>query len=268
QEVGKDSIAGDLEAVKASIAGDLEAVKAPIARSEKLSAYNSEEKQNSMEAPGVHFPAGDLQNHLILDISVNMTGVELAVDGRQVYSAYNKTVPWAGITARLHAGLHLITLHQSTGQVMRATSYMTWQTNTDRQFIKDLEEIQDSRLLVILGAPDFTAFMEEETIATLEDMGAHYIDRMAYMDTWCLLVYKGSGVVLEALTTSLPQHNLTKFDVSPLTVRTVVPRMQEHRCGWYTEEGMQERATFCKIYEGYGTFCICDDPPWSPHPHN
>ncbi|KAG7178110.1 hypothetical protein Hamer_G003881 [Homarus americanus] len=101
QEAGKASIAGDQEAGKASITGDLDAVKAPIARSEKLSAYNSEEKQNSMEAPGVHFPAGDLQNHLILDISVNMTGVELAVDGRQVYSAYNKTVPWAGITARL-----------------------------------------------------------------------------------------------------------------------------------------------------------------------
>nr|XP_053634675.1 protein O-linked-mannose beta-1,2-N-acetylglucosaminyltransferase 1-like [Cherax quadricarinatus] len=40
----------------------------------------------------------------------------------------------------------------------------------------------------------------------------------------------------------------------------------ERRCGWYSAAGMKERATFCETYDGYGDFCKCDDPPWSPYP--
>nr|XP_053634850.1 LOW QUALITY PROTEIN: protein O-linked-mannose beta-1,2-N-acetylglucosaminyltransferase 1-like [Cherax quadricarinatus] len=177
-------------------------------------------------------------------------------------------VSWGWGPVRLHAGLHLITLHQVTGQLMTSHSHMTWQPTFDEGFLQVLADIQDGRLLVILGAPDFTLFLGEETIRVLEDMGALYIDRLAYKDVWCLLVHKGGGVVLEALTTSLPQHNLTKFDVSPLALRVSVPRKEEQRCGWYSAAGMQERATFCDTYDGYGDFCTCHDPPWSPLPQN
>ncbi|KAG7178113.1 O-linked-mannose beta-1-2-N-acetylglucosaminyltransferase 1-like 8, partial [Homarus americanus] len=144
----------------------------------------------------------------------------------QTYSVLNNTVSWGSGPVRLHAGLHLISLHQGTGQVMMADSYKTWQTTIDTIFLQALRKIQDGRLLVILGAPDFSMFLEKTTIAALEELGAYYVETLAYKEAWCLVVYKGSGVVLEALTTSLPQHNLTRFDVSPLTVRTAVPRMQ------------------------------------------
>lgn len=69
-----------------------------------------------------------------------------------MYSALNNTLSWGTGPVRLHAGLHLITLHQVTGQVMAADSYMTWQTTIDTLFLEALKETQDGRLLVILGA--------------------------------------------------------------------------------------------------------------------
>nr|XP_053634676.1 protein O-linked-mannose beta-1,2-N-acetylglucosaminyltransferase 1-like [Cherax quadricarinatus] len=210
--------------------------------------------------------AATLKDHILIDITVNLTGVSLYVDEHQVYSCLNKTMIWGNDHARLHAGLHLITLHQVTGQVMAAYSYMTWQPTSDTQFLEAVREMQDGRLLVIVGAPEFTVFLEEATITILKKMGALYIDRLAYKDAWCLLVHKGGRVVLEALTTSLPLHNLTKFDVSPLTLQVSVPRETERRCGWYSAAGMQERATFCETYDGYGDFCTCHDRPWSPLP--
>nr|XP_045596190.1 protein O-linked-mannose beta-1,2-N-acetylglucosaminyltransferase 1-like [Procambarus clarkii] len=151
---------------------------------------------------------------------------------------------------------------------MATAAYMTWLSTTDRQFTETLQKIQDGRLLVILGAPDFTLFLEEATIRVLEEMGALYIDRLAYKDVWCLLVHKGGGVLQEALVTSLPQRNLSKFDVSPLTLHVSVPRKTQRTCGWYGSQGMEERAVFCQTYEGYDNFCSCDDPPWSPQPHS
>ncbi|XP_071518841.1 protein O-linked-mannose beta-1,2-N-acetylglucosaminyltransferase 1-like [Panulirus ornatus] len=200
-----------------------------------------------------------------------MTGVTVAVNDQQVYSVLNITKIWKIGPVRLHAGIHLITLHQVTGQVMAANSYMTWQTGTDRQLLEDFQHIQDGRLLVILGAPDFTTFLEETTITWLmTELGGLYIDSLAYKDVWCLVVHKGGRVVLEALTTSLPGRDMEKLEVSPLQVQTTVPRGEEQRCGWHGRAGMEERATFCDTYEGYGNFCSChyDDLPWSPLPHN
>ncbi|XP_071518844.1 protein O-linked-mannose beta-1,2-N-acetylglucosaminyltransferase 1-like [Panulirus ornatus] len=104
----------------------------------------------------------------------------------------------------------------------------------------------------------------------MTELGGLYIDSLAYKDVWCLVVHKGGRVVLEALTTSLPGRNMTKLDVSPLTLQVAVPLTKERRCGWHGRAGMEERATFCDTYEGYGNFCSChhDDLPWSPLPHN
>ncbi|XP_045596272.2 protein O-linked-mannose beta-1,2-N-acetylglucosaminyltransferase 1 [Procambarus clarkii] len=208
------------------------------------------------------------ENYILVDITVNATGVSLKTDGRQIYTALNHTMAWGRGRARLHAGLHLITLNQDTGQVMAADSYMTWQPTSEGQFLAALHHTQRGRLLVIAGAPDFTSSLGEATIRVLEEMGALYIDRLAYKDAWCLLVHKGGGVLLEALTTSLPLHNLTEWDVSPLTLHASVPRKTGGGCGWYGVAGLQERAAFCDTYDGYGDFCTCHHPPWSPLPQH
>nr|XP_045596268.1 protein O-linked-mannose beta-1,2-N-acetylglucosaminyltransferase 1-like [Procambarus clarkii] len=213
-------------------------------------------------------PAVSPDNHLVLDITVNMTGVAVTVDGRQVYTDLNNTDTWDEELVRLHAGLHLVTLHQVTGRVMAAHSFMTWQFSLDKAFLKALADIQEGRLLVIMGAPEFTTFLKTTTIRVLEEMGALYIDRLAYKDAWCLLVHKGGGVLLEALTTFLPKHNIHKLDVSPLSLHVSAPRMQGGGCGWYGVAGLQERAAFCDTYDGYGDFCTCHHPPWSPLPQH
>lgn len=67
----------------------------------------------------------------------------------------------------------------------------------------------------------------------LAEAGALFADRLAYKDTWCLLLHKGRGVIHEALVTSRPGHNYTQHDVSPLTTRVTVPRTsgEAGRCG-------------------------------------
>ncbi|XP_045596267.2 protein O-linked-mannose beta-1,2-N-acetylglucosaminyltransferase 1-like [Procambarus clarkii] len=214
-------------------------------------------------------PAVSPDDHLVLDITVNLTGVALTVDGRQVYK---------DLKYNMSCGLHLVTLHPATGRVMAAHSYMTWQPALHKAFLEGLNDIQNGRLLVILGAPDFTSFLGEATIRVLEEMGALYIDRLAYKDAWCLLVHKGGGVLLEALTTTfLPPHslnelvldnNFTMLDVTPLTLHASIPRKAGGGCGWYGVAGLQERAAFCDTYDGYGDFCTCHHPPWSPLPQH
>ncbi|XP_069187637.1 uncharacterized protein [Procambarus clarkii] len=205
-----------------------------LTRLQEAATSTVTEEQQTTEVPGDEeadaasvAPAVSPDDHLVLDITVNMTGVALTVDGRQVYTDLNNTDTWDKELVRLHAGLHLVTLHQVTGRVMAAHSFMTWQFSLDKAFLKALADIQEGRLLVIMGAPEFTTFLKTTTIRVLEEMGALYIDRLAYKDAWCLLVHKGGGVLLEALTTFLPKHNIHKLDVSPLSLHVSAPRMQD-----------------------------------------
>lgn len=69
----------------------------------------------------------------------------------QVYSDLNRTMAWGSKRARLHAGLHLVSLHPFTGQITAANSFMTWQATSDTQFLKALRDTQDSRLLLVAG---------------------------------------------------------------------------------------------------------------------
>ena len=40
----------------------------------------------------------------------------------------------------------------------------------------------------------------------------------------------------------------------------------ERECAWHAAPGMEEHAAFCRTYDGYGAFCSCHEPPWSPRP--
>ncbi|XP_045116725.1 protein O-linked-mannose beta-1,2-N-acetylglucosaminyltransferase 1-like isoform X2 [Portunus trituberculatus] len=206
------------------------------------------------------------QGHLHLDITINVTGVTLAVDGVQVYQDLNRTMQWGKRHARLHAGLHLLSLHPTTGHVAAANSFITWQATSDAMFLKALRDSQDGRLLLVAGAPDFTTFLGNKVTEALQDMGSMFADRLAYRDAWCLLLHKGRGVLHEVLVTSRPGHNYTAHHVSPLTTRVTVPRVPERKCVWHAAPGMEDHAAFCRTYDGYGAFCSCHEPPWSPRP--
>lgn len=69
-----------------------------------------------------------------------------------MYRAGPHTVAWGLGEARLHAGLHLLLLHQTAGSLVIAESFMTWQPELDKSFMQLWDEIQDGRLLVLLGA--------------------------------------------------------------------------------------------------------------------
>lgn len=70
----------------------------------------------------------------------------------QVYSDLNRTMLWGKERVRMHAGLHLISLHPHTGHVTAANSFTTWQVTSDTQFLDALRDSQDGRLLLVAGA--------------------------------------------------------------------------------------------------------------------
>lgn len=69
----------------------------------------------------------------------------------QVYRVVNKTLEWEGKPVRLHGGVHLLTLHERSGQVMRAVSYQTWQPENNKQLSQALQDARDGRLLLLLA---------------------------------------------------------------------------------------------------------------------
>ncbi|KAK4308555.1 hypothetical protein Pmani_019760 [Petrolisthes manimaculis] len=207
-------------------------------------------------------------SHLLLDVSINTSGAMVLVNGIQVYQCVNKTVQWGSKARRYHAGLHLVVLHQYTGRLMAADSFTTWQMTSDTVFLSAFHNIQNGRLILILGAPDFTTFLGKEVMEELEWFGSNYISNMAYKDVWCLVLYKGGGVMAEAVTTYFVEDDPRSFDLdsSHLTLQLAVLPTQEPQCSWYNLPQLTQRATFCRSYEGYGHFCRCDRLPWSPRP--
>ncbi|XP_069946829.1 protein O-linked-mannose beta-1,2-N-acetylglucosaminyltransferase 1-like [Cherax quadricarinatus] len=114
--------------------------------------------------------------------------------------------------------------------------------------------------------PEFTMYLGQETVELLVSLGSHFADHLGRGESWCLLAQKGVGVLHESLTTVYPSLGDTTNDAAPTCLHLIVPLTHERRCGWYSAAGMKERATFCETYDGYGDFCKCDDPPWSPYP--
>lgn len=58
---------------------------------------------------------------------------------------------WAAGEARLHGGVHLLTLHEETGQVMRSATYLTWQPENSRQLSQALKDAREGRILLIMA---------------------------------------------------------------------------------------------------------------------
>lgn len=52
---------------------------------------------------------------------------------------------------RFHAGLHLVTLDERSGKVMRGQTFHTWQPETSRQVDQALQDAGEGRLLVLVG---------------------------------------------------------------------------------------------------------------------
>ncbi|KAK4317564.1 hypothetical protein Pmani_011368 [Petrolisthes manimaculis] len=229
---------------------------------------HSRDEENISDVATAGGPSPQQSHYLTLDMTLSSGGVTLKVDDRQEYQLVNKTTKWGSGMARLHAGLHLVVLHQYTGRLMAADSFTTWQMTSDTAFLSAFHNIQDGRLILILGAPDFTTFLGKEAMEELEWFGSNYISNMAYKDVWCLVLYKGGGVVAEAVTTYFVEDDPRSFDLdsSPLNLQLAVLPTQEPQCSWYNLPQLTQRATFCRSYEGYGHFCRCDRLPWSPRP--
>lgn len=69
----------------------------------------------------------------------------------QVFHVQNQTMSWGGKVAHFQAGLHLVTLNERTGEVMRVKTFLTWQPEASRQVGQALRDAGKGRLLVIVG---------------------------------------------------------------------------------------------------------------------
>ncbi|XP_063882204.1 protein O-linked-mannose beta-1,2-N-acetylglucosaminyltransferase 1-like [Scylla paramamosain] len=171
-----------------------------------------------------------------------------------------------GHVVRFHAGLHLVTLDERSGEVMRSQTFLTWQPETSRQVAQALRDAGEGRLLIIVGLPEFTMYLGRKVTRQLASLGSIFAERLAKDEAWCMAAWKGWGVAGEGLT--IIHHSQGEYtrQASPISLRLIIPRRQHPRCTWHAAPGMEERAAFCSTYDGYGAFCSCHEPPWSPRP--
>ncbi|KAK7028027.1 hypothetical protein SK128_014100 [Halocaridina rubra] len=206
-------------------------------------------------------------NSFELQITMNKTGVTLSVDEEMVYTCINKTMPWGRYKANLCSGIHMITLNEVTGHVMRSGLYMTWQLTSEDQLLREFTYIQDGRLLVFLGQPDFTSHLSPETLDFLLGIGSHYVDSTATNEGWGFVVYKKGPTVFESVILDSTSSDKIK-EVSPAVVHANVERREGRQCAWYERPEMKDRKDFCERYGGYESYCSCHDIPWTPQKIN
>ncbi|XP_071542894.1 protein O-linked-mannose beta-1,2-N-acetylglucosaminyltransferase 1-like [Panulirus ornatus] len=244
---------------------DQPSTRSPLKEAEGQRSSSQGRADHQLQADGT-------SSTLLVEATLGPSGVTVWLDGVQVYRLENKTLEWEGKTVRLHAGVHLLTLHERSGKVMRAATYLTWQPENNRQLSQALQDARDGRLLLLLATPEFTKFLGQQVVEQLLALGSHFVNRLAMDEAWCLVANKGERVLHEVLVTTHHSQGLEASGAPPASLQLMVPLTQERRCGWYERAGMEERAIFCETYDGYGNFCSChhgDDPPWSPLPsHN
>ncbi|KAK4317563.1 hypothetical protein Pmani_011367 [Petrolisthes manimaculis] len=201
---------------------------------------------------------------LEVEATLAASGVTVWVDGKQVYESVNRTMVWLDGKLRLHAGVHLLTLHQWTGRVLRTANFLTWQPETSRQLAAALRDAGHGRLLLLLASPEFTMYLSDEVVQHLSTLGSHFARVLARDEAWCVVAWQGEGLVHETLTTA--HHYLASGDAPPTSLHFVIPRKREPQCDWYRLEDLKQRVSFCQTYDGYGDFCSCHQLPWSPRP--
>lgn len=70
--------------------------------------------------------------------------------------------------------------------------------------------------------PEFTMYLSEEVIQLLSSLGSHFGRVVAKDEAWCVVAWKGEGVVHEALTTV--NHYQDNSDAPPTSLHFVIPR--------------------------------------------
>ncbi|XP_066950348.1 protein O-linked-mannose beta-1,2-N-acetylglucosaminyltransferase 1-like [Macrobrachium rosenbergii] len=195
-----------------------------------------------------------------LEASLSFEGITVKVDDTEVYKMLNKTHPWGETTARFHAGVHLLVLHQKSGAVMRTRNFYTWQPEIDKQLSMALDDVRTGRLVVLLGVPEFTQFLRKRVSEKLEHFGSQYVKGFAMYDVWCWVGWKGGLALQELLVTAESVNKLNERDVPPLYTHLVIPLSDaDEACSWYSSSAMNQRAEFCEKYDGYGDFCSCEN---------
>ncbi|MPC34354.1 hypothetical protein E2C01_027739 [Portunus trituberculatus] len=88
---------------------------------------------------------------LVVEAAVGAAGLEVRVDGVKVFHILNQTESIQGQVVRFHAGLHLVTLDERSGAVMRSQTFLTWQPESSRQVAQALRDAGEGRLLLLVG---------------------------------------------------------------------------------------------------------------------
>ncbi|KAK3859569.1 hypothetical protein Pcinc_034331 [Petrolisthes cinctipes] len=241
-----------------------EVAKGPPKRMKRSEGSREEEEEDvgKERTPGELL--APIPSTLEVEATLAASGVTVWVDGKQVYESVNRTMVWLDGMYRLHAGVHLLTLHQWTGRVLRTANFLTWQPETSRQLAAALRDAGHGRLLLLLASPEFTMYLSEEVIQHLSTLGSHFARVLARDEAWCVVAWQGEGLVYETLTTA--HHYVADGDAPPTSLHFVIPRKREPQCDWYRLEDLKQRVSFCQTYDGYGDFCRCHQLPWSPRP--
>ncbi|XP_063882974.1 protein O-linked-mannose beta-1,2-N-acetylglucosaminyltransferase 1-like [Scylla paramamosain] len=141
--------------------------------------------------------------------------------------------------------------------MMQVRQFITWQPTGHRMLAEAVKALQEGRLVLVLGAPDYLSWLNAEGTNALKSLGARLGLRAVKEEAWVLLARKGHGALFETLITA---KNYTSKIVSPLTFSVSLPRYPERHCPWYQDPEFAAQLEFCETFEGYGEMCDCQRP--------
>ncbi|KAK4327064.1 hypothetical protein Pmani_002438 [Petrolisthes manimaculis] len=199
-------------------------------------------------------------------VAVRLSGSRVQVYREEVvvYDRGGEVVTLSASAGRTHSGVHVVVFHESGLHVMMARHFLTYQPAEHAHLKQCLKAVQEGRLVVILGMPEWVRFLGQGAEDVLSELGSVWAARVASGEAWAWIGVKGVATLAEGVTTRSP----AQFPASDLWLEAYVVKVidvqrappAEPRCPWYVLPGLQRQSAFCERYEGYGDLCQCHQP--------
>ncbi|XP_071535551.1 protein O-linked-mannose beta-1,2-N-acetylglucosaminyltransferase 1-like [Panulirus ornatus] len=198
-----------------------------------------------------------MENSLSVTVHANYSSVLVLRDQQPVYG-YEAGTSGEG-------GVHVLVMHASTGHVMMARHFRTYQPAEQHGLHGCLDSLQPGRLLVLLGMPPFMTYMWPEGVEALLQQGATLVPRVTLGELWVMVTLTGHrrGFTLHGGRVLAETVATREGARAGPALRLEVDVIMATEGGWCGREGTKHQAAharFCDTYEGYGALCQCDGP--------
>lgn len=155
-------------------------------------------------------------------------------------------------------GIHVVVLHETTGEVMSQRVFDTYSMKQDGEMIAFLNSISNGRILVFAVKDDASFHLGEAAKKKLHSLGSNQIGQLGWRSSWAM-VSSGKGVNhAEKLGKATDEASWA----GAVEIIAHVDSMTSPggACHWPENPETTRRAHFCSRFDGYGDLCRCENP--------